>query len=140
MDTKEQIEKLEELVKNSKKELFYERIRTAAVLITAVVVIIALAVMVPSVMHAVENANQIMTQASEAIVLADEAIVSVTEMSDSITSMGDDMDVFIKENSSTMEEAMKNIESIDFQGLNKAIKDLGDVVAPLASFFNKFGR
>lgn len=33
---------------------------------------------------------------------------------------------------------MKKIEAVDFENLNKAIKDLGDVVEPFANFFGKF--
>ena len=34
--------------------------------------------------------------------------------------------------------AFDNINSIDFEGLNKAIEDLGNVVEPLSNFFKKF--
>ena len=38
-----------------------------------------------------------------------------------------------------VEQAMDQISAIDFKTLNQAIKDLSDVVAPLAKFFNVFG-
>ena len=93
---------------------------------------------VPQVLRTVDNANEIMAQVSETIILADTAIESVTQMSTSITGMGDNMDTFITENAESVAEVMEKIEAIDFEGLNKAIKDLGAVVKPLADFFKKF--
>lgn len=40
---------------------------------------------------------------------------------------------------SGVEQAMDQLSAIDFKTLNQAIKDLSDVVAPLAKFFNVFG-
>lgn len=129
---------LEELVKNSRKQLFYDRIKTLAALVIAAGVIYCAIMVLPSVMNTVQHANQVMAQVSETITLADEAIESITEMSESITDMGDNMDTFITDNAESVEEVMKKIEAVDFENLNKAIKDLGDVVEPFANFFGKF--
>ncbi len=115
---------MEELVKNSRKQLFYARIRMFASIVTAAALIICLAVVAPA--------------ASETISLANTAITSITAMSKSITEMGDNMDTFITENAETVAAVMEKIEAVDFEGLNSAIKNLGDVVAPLAKFFNLF--
>lgn len=124
-----------ELVKNSEKQLFYARIRTLASLVIAGGIIICLFILVPSVLRTISQANVIMTQASETITLADAAIESITQMSTSITEMGNNMDTFITENSQSVSEVMKKMEAVDFESLNKAIKDLGDVIEPLAKFF-----
>ena len=129
---------LEELVKNSKKMLFYAKIRTLATLVVAAGIIYSAIVVLPSVLGTVQQAKQVMAQVSDTIDLADTAIESITEMSKSITGMGDNMDAFITENANSVEEIMKKIESVDFEGLNKAIKDLGDTVEPFANFFGKF--
>ena len=131
---------LEELVNNSQKQLFYERVRTVAALVIAVSIVMGIVLVVPKALVTVQKANDIMEQASEPIILANAAIESVTSMSESITTMGDNMDNFITDNSETMTEVMEKIEGIDFEGLNSAIKDLGDVVEPLANFFGKFKK
>ena len=95
-------------------------------------------VLVPPVIGTVNQANEVMAQASVTIELADQAIESVTKMSESITNMSNNMDILISDNAETVSQAMKKMEAIDFEGLNKAIKDLGDVVEPFAKFFNKF--
>lgn len=131
---------LEELVNNSKKQLFYARIRIVLTLVIAGGIALCMAVLVPKLILTIENANSIMAQASETITLANEAIESITSMSESITTMGDNMDTFITDNSETLTGVMEKIEGIDFEGLNSAIEDLGAVVEPLANFFGKFTR
>lgn len=130
-------EQLEELIKNSKKQLFYARVRTLASLVVAGALVICLIIVVPVVLKTVAQANDIMTQVSETIVLADTAIESITEMSTSITEMGDNMDTFITDNAQSVAKVMEEIEAVDFEGLNNAIKDLGAVIEPLAKFFKK---
>lgn len=129
---------MEILVENSKKQLRYSRISAIAMTSIAVLFLICLVMVLPQAITAIHQANNIMVQASETITLAEEAITSVTEMSDAITTMGNNMDTFITENSEAVTEVMEQIEAIDFEGLNGAIKDLGDVVEPLANFFGKF--
>lgn len=131
-------ELLRELVKNSEKQLFYSRMAAFTAVIAVILLAVCMMIVVPPVIKTVNRANDIMVQASETIELADTAIESVTEMSQSITDMGNNMDAFITENSESVQEIMKKFDEIDFEGLNGAIKDLGDVVEPLANFFGKF--
>lgn len=123
-----------------KKMLFYARIRTAVALVVAVLLVLCGILIVPKAIVTINQANQIMEQATETISLANTAIESVTTMSQSITDMGTNMDTFITDNGESVEAVMTKLEEIDFEGLNTAIKDLGDVVEPLAKFFGKFGK
>ena len=129
---------LAKLTQNSEKQLFYARVRTLISVITALALLCALVVVVPAVLRTVARADAVIAQASGTITLADEAIQGITEMSGAITEMGQNMDDFITENAEAVSSIMKEIEEVDFDGLNKAIKDLGDVVEPFANFFNKF--
>ena len=123
-----------------KKMLFYARIRTAVVLVVAILLVLCGILIVPKAIGTINQANQIMEQATETISLANTAIESVTTMSQSITDMGTNMDTFITDNGESVEAVMTKLEEIDFEGLNTAIKDLGDVVEPLAKFCGKFGK
>lgn len=138
MEEREEKELLTELVKNSKKQLFYQRVRTLITIVLAGVIVICMIAIVPAVLRTVKQANEIMAQASETITLADTAIESITEMSGSITEMGENMDTFITENAESVATVMEKIEAVDFEGLNSAIEDLGAVIEPLANFFKKF--
>lgn len=132
------IDGIQEQTQILKKQLFYERVRTLATLVIAAGMVICIVTVLPVILTTVQRANDIMLQASETIVLADAAIESITEMSATITEMGDNMDAFITENSESIADVMKKVEAVDFETLNKAIKDLSDVVEPFANFFGKF--
>jgi len=131
-------ELLQKLVKNSSKQLFYARLTSLAALVLCVAVVVCLAVVVPKVLATVDSANEILLQVSDTITIVDTTLESVTEMSTSITDMGSTMETFITDNAETVEAIMTKLEEIDFEGLNDAIEDLGNVVEPLANFFNKF--
>ncbi|MCI8927432.1 MAG: hypothetical protein HFI96_06925 [Lachnospiraceae bacterium] len=133
-----QNEQLAKLLENSEKQLFYSRIRSIAAVVTALCILCALVMVVPALLRTAAGADAVIAQASSSITLADEAITDVIEMSGAITEMGLSMDDFIAENAEAVSSLMKEIEAIDFEGLNKAIKDLGDVVEPFAKFFNRF--
>ncbi len=133
-----QNEQLAKLLENSEKQLFYSRIRSIAAVVTALCILCALVMVVPALLRTAAGADAVIAQASSSITLADEAIIDVIEMSGAITEMGLSMDDFIAENAEAVSSLMKEIEAIDFEGLNKAIKDLGDVVEPFAKFFNRF--
>ena len=135
MNQNEQLAKLRE---NSEKQLFYSRIRSIAAVVTALCILCALVMVVPALLRTAAGADAVIAQASSSITLANEAITDVIEMSGAITEMGLSMDDFIAENAEAVSSLMKEIEAIDFEGLNKAIKDLGDVVEPFAKFFNRF--
>ncbi len=133
-----QNEQLAKLLENSEKQLFYSRIRSIAAVVTALCILCALVMVVPALLRTAAGADAVIAQASSSITLANEAITDVIEMSGAITEMGLSMDDFIAENAEAVSSLMKEIEAIDFEGLNKAIKDLGDVVEPFAKFFNRF--
>lgn len=129
---------LSRLIESSEKQLFYERARTVISVISAIAIVCALVLVVPAILRTVSNVDGIISQASETIALADDALTGITQMSESITDMGQNMDAFILENEETVSRVMEQLEAVDFEGLNRAIRDLGDVVEPFAKFFNKF--
>lgn len=131
-------EQLAKLIENSEKQLFYARVRTIISVLTALALFAALLVVVPAILKTAADADAAIAQASGTITLADEAIKSITEMSDAITEMSHSMNGLITENEEAVSSLMKEVEAVDFEGLNKAIKDLGDVVEPFAKFFNRF--
>lgn len=126
---------LEQMVENSRKQLFYSRIASLSVTVLAIAVVISLLLVVPKALATVQKVNAAIGTSMETVELANTAIKSVTQMSDSITEMGENMDAFITDNAQAVAEVMSKIEAVDFEGLNTAIQDLGDVIEPLAKFF-----
>lgn len=129
---------LAKLIENSEKQLFYERARAFLSAVSALAIIGCLVVIVPVILKTAANVDTVITQVSEAIPLAEETMKGIAEMSGAVTEMGRNMDDFVTENAETVSGLMQQIEAVDFEGLNKAIKDLGDVVEPFAKFFNRF--
>lgn len=52
--------------------------------------------------------------------------------------MVDDVNTLVNDSNDSLSDAMKKLNSIDFETLNKAIRNLNDTVEPLAKFFNRF--
>ena len=103
-------------------------------------VVIALLILVPSLLKTIHQVNGVVAEAEETLAQAQDALAGVDEMTDAVTSMSENMDTFVTENAVSIEQVMKKLETIDFEGLNGAIKDLGDVVEPMAKFFGKFKK
>ena len=137
-DSKEELNTSEgiaqELLKTAKKQLFYTRLSTCFVGVMAAAIVISLFSVVPRANHLLGNANALLGEVNDRLEVLDETIASVKTMSDSITSV----DTFIEDNSTALQGVVKKMDSIDFEGLNKSIKNLGDVVEPLAKFFKVF--
>lgn len=137
-EKKEEQSLMEQLVTNSKKQLFYTRIIAGFVAVASVVLVVSLVLVVPQARRLIRNANELVTELQDEMETVEDTLAGVQNMSDSISGVSDNLDSFIKDNSETLQGVVKNMEAIDFEGLNKAIKDLGDVVKPLADFFNRF--
>lgn len=56
-----------------------------------------------------------------------------------LATMVKNVDDLVVTSQAGVEQAMDQLNAIDFNTLNRAIDDLADVVDPLAKFFNVFG-
>lgn len=129
---------LEKLLAETKKQTAYTRMLGVSAVGVLIIVVVCFVMLMPGVFGALQKANTLMTELEITIDSIDSAVDDLAVMSKSLTAAGDNMNAFIINNSQTVSEAMAKIEAIDFAGLNKAIKDLGDTVEPFANFFNKF--
>ena len=133
-------ELLQRIAEQTKKQVFYARISAICEGILTMAVVIALLILVPSLLKTIHQVNGVAAEAEETLAQAQDALAGVDEMTDAVTSMSENMDTFVTENAVSIEQVMKKLEAIDFEGLNGAIKDLGDVVEPMAKFFGKFKK
>ena len=133
-------ELLQRIAEQTKKLVFYARISAICGGILTMAVVIALLILVPSLLKTIHQVNGVAAEAEETLAQAQDALAGVDEMTDAVTSMSENMDTFVTENAVSIEQVMKKLEAIDFEGLNGAIKDLGDVVEPMAKFFGKFKK
>ena len=97
-----------------------------------------------------------MTEASKAITTASEAIESVNGMMGEVQGVVDNLDkstqelaainldemlgnvnTLVETSEKSVEQTVKKLDDIDLDSLNKAIKDLSTIIAPLAKLFKR---
>lgn len=86
--------------------------------------LIAVAVLVPKVTTTLDNANVALEQISYTAEQMDDVLISV--------------ETLLEDSSEGVSQALENMNSIDFEKLNKSIDDFNSVVSPLSSFFGRF--
>ena len=146
-ETQGVIQYLEKLVeentaqsRNLQKQLRFTRLLAIAACALAGAFLAALLCIVPPLLRTVKQADGLMEQVSAAVENADQAISQLTEADKAllgIQSMFDE-DGLMNQTGDALAQAMEKVDSMDIESLNKAIRDLGDVMEPLADFFNKF--
>ena len=120
-----------EMLKVDKKHLFWQRISAMAVVAMFLVVLVTAMILVPQVVNTLNSINKVAVD-------AEAAIGDVEVMVSEITSASKNLNKLVDDNDEKLTEAVNNLSSVDFDGLNAAIKDLQDTVGPMASFFSRF--
>ena len=122
---------LKELRDIAKKQLKWQRRTALAMAGIFAVMLIAVLILVPKVTTTLDNIDEVVSNISGSV---DDINIMVAEM----TEASSNINTLVGDNAVTLTEAVNNLAGIDFEGLNKAIKDLQDAVGPMASFFNRF--
>ena len=65
---------------------------------------------------------------------------NVDDLLTNVDGLVGDVDTLVTTTQDGLEDTLEKIGKVDFDMLNKAIKDLADVVEPLANFFNTFNK
>lgn len=120
---------MESLEKLQKKQLMYTRVSALLILI----LVIGMLSVLPTVFKTLQVAQETMTNANTALINANDTILQAQDTLDEVSGL-------VTTTQSELIDATSKLNSIDFEGLNGAIKDLGDVVAPMADFFNSFTK
>lgn len=120
---------MESLEKLQKKQLMYSRISTAFILI----LVIALLSVLPSVFKTLSIAQETMGNMNTVLINANDTILQSQTTLDEVSGL-------VVTTQSELIDVATKLNSIDFKGLNSAIKDLGDVVAPMAEFFDNYSK
>ena len=107
-----------------KKQLILLKIVMIAMLGTFLVLFITVVTLVPTAAKTLQQANQVIGQVSN-------TMVEVEEVFDSVK-------ILIEESQQGLSIAIDSMNTIDFDGLNKSITDLGNIVSPMANLFSKF--
>jgi len=105
-----------------------------ALLIIAVMFLPKLEALVTQVSTFVDNAEQVVENLNT--ISTDLADLDLSTMMENMSGLITDVDELITTTQEGLENTLEKIDKIDFDALNKAIKDLADVIEPLAKFFN----
>lgn len=115
-----------------RKQLFFTRIFSVACCVLTVALLLVLLKVIPPLLGTMDKAVAALDQATDTLELVDDTLVDIQGLFEE--------DGLVGQSSEALAQATAKISEMDIESLNAAIKDLGDVVEPLANFFDKFKR
>lgn len=115
----------------AKKQYHMSQITAAASIIILAITLYAAVTILPKVNTTFQNLETVMSDLE--IITSDLASADLEQMIGNV-------DHLVTSSEKSIQDALNQVNSIDITNLNKAIKDLSDVIAPLAKFFNVFNR
>lgn len=148
-DLKVIAELLQEIRNENSREMNYAKTQMRLALFTSfislfiiIIVAIGVAFIVPRVITLANQADVLLQQADGLMTQAETVMNNLetvtTQLAEAdITGMLKDVDSFVATSQESMSEAVKKVSDIDIDSLNKAIKDLGTIVAPLARLLGR---
>ncbi len=138
LDDKDAKEILKELLLFEKKEAKYQKVTSILIFCLVIILGIVSCMIVPVAVQTLTTANETIVMAQDALSKITEEMDSINTMTSSITATSDNMNNMVIENSEELSKAVQSMSNIDFEGLNKAIKDLEDAVGPFAKMTRLF--
>ena len=147
MENNQELEKrLTSMEACSRQQLKYTRLQCLFSLISlvcCVIVVILVFTALPRVEAMVGQAELILGNLETATrELANMDVTSLVQQMQSlltnVDSLVSNVDTLVSTNQDGLVETLEKINAIDFDALNKAIKDLSSVIEPLAKFFSAF--
>lgn len=130
---------LEQMEKANRKQVAYARLQFVFSVIAAICCILLLLAgvkILPQLQEAALQAETVLTNLETVTTeLAQADLIGMVENVDALVT---NVDGLVGTSQEGVEQAMAKINAIDFDALNDAIKDLSDVIEPIAKFFNTF--
>jgi len=126
---------------NSRKQVAYARVQCIFSVVAAVCCIALLVIgvtVLPKLQTVAQQTDIVLSNLNS--VTSELAEVDLTGMIDQISSLVTNVDGLVSTSQEGVETTLQKINQIDFEALNKAIKDLSDVIEPIADFFNMFQK
>ena len=140
-ESKDTLELLRKIEKNSRMQTYAGYARTALVLVCAVCMV----VLTMAVMKLMPQINAILGQAQNAVNQVRTVLDYLEQTSYQLSQvdlqgMVSNVDGLVTTGQQSLEASMEKLNGVDFEALNKAIKDLAAVIEPLAKMTKVFGR
>ena len=140
-ENKETLELLRKIEKNSRMQTYSGYARTVLVLVCAVCIV----ALTCAVMKLMPQINAILGQAQDAVHQVGTVLDYLEQTSKELSEvdyagMVSGVDSLVTTGQQSLEATMDKLNSIDFEALNKAIKDLAAVTESLSKVTRIFGR
>lgn len=135
----ELLELVKKLEESNRKQLLYARIQCVAAVIAVVCfagIFFLIKDFLPQVSAIIAQIPGVVRQMET--VLGNLEIVTKDLAAVDFESMVEGINVLVTTGQTGLEETVAKLNAIDFESLNKAIKNLSEVVEPLANFFKVF--
>ncbi len=107
-----------------KKQLNMMRVLMVSMAAIVCILVVTLMILVPQITATLDNANRALGELSTTAAKVNEVFTSVQ--------------LLVEDSSAGVTQAIEKLNSINFEGLNQSIEDLGKVVSPLSEFFSRF--
>lgn len=130
---------IEDMEKANRKQVTYARLQ----FIFSVVAAVCCMVLLLSGMKVLPRLQETAAQAEVVLsnletVTSELADSNLSSMVENVDALVENVDGLVSTSQSGVEQTIEKINAIDFEALNAAIKDLSDVIEPIAKFFNTF--
>ena len=140
-ENKETLELLRKIERSSRMQTYSGYVRTGLMLVCAV----CMAVLVVMVFRLMPQINEILAQAQHAFNQVGTVLDYLEQTSYQLSQvdlqgMVSNVDGLVTTGQQSLEASMEKLNGVDFEALNKAIKDWAAVIEPLAKMTKVFGR
>ena len=125
------------LLKEQKKTSRRSLITASALVAICLIVGIAVLIVVPMVISTLNNAYKALDGVQSVVANADKAIASVQNSLTGIDEMVKNVDKVVVDNTDSVTKTVDRMSNIDVATLNKSIKELSEIIEPLAKFFRR---
>ena len=140
-ENKETLELLRKIERSSRIQIYSGYVRTGLMLVCAV----CMAALVVMVFRLMPQINEILAQAQHAFNQVGTVLDYLEQTSYQLSQvdlqgMVSNVDGLVTTGQQSLEASMEKLNGVDFEALNKAIKDVAAVIEPLAKMTKVFGR
>lgn len=137
----------QEMLNQLKKQTAYARIQCLFAVIAAVCCLVLLVKVwsfLPVLSNVAQQAQELTYQASIVAQQAESVMGDLQTVAEGLAEadlpgMAEDVNSLVSTSQTAVQNATEKLDAIDIQTMNQAIKDLADVVKPIADLFNGWG-
>lgn len=145
-DLKVVVSLLQDLKRDQEAERKHARNQMVLSVITSVlslgIVLVCVFILLPSILTTMSKVNTVLDETLGMVDQIQGIVKNLESVSNEIdgmnlTGMVENVNKLVVDGQTSIGEAMEKITNIDIEGLNKAINDLGAIVAPMAKLFGR---